>query len=130
MLHDELNSYFSRIEEACLTLVNCHFEKYDEEIISSDRSNLRIRVRFLNGFLVEINEAIILKNNKIQHLTYRYHFQDKTNRVIFRYDNTPHYPNLPNFPDHKHLPDKVVSVAKPSIPNFISAIKDYFSSIL
>ena len=58
MLHNELNDYISGIDKACLTLTNCHFEKYDEEIISPDRANLRIRVRFLNGYLIEINEVI------------------------------------------------------------------------
>ena len=38
----------------------------------------------------------------IDHLLYRYHFQDKNNDLIFRYVNTPHFPGLNTYPNHKH----------------------------
>jgi len=36
-------------------------------------------------------------------------------KVVFRYDNTPHFPDLEGFPHHKHLSDKVTGTEKPSI---------------
>jgi LPS O-antigen subunit length determinant protein (WzzB/FepE family) len=35
--------------------------------------------------------------------------------VIFRYDNTPHFPDLPSFPHHKHLPSQVIACTKPKL---------------
>ncbi len=32
--------------------------------------------------------------------------------MIFRYDNTPHFPSLPKFPHHKHLFDTVIAADK------------------
>lgn len=65
--------------------------------------------------MLEWNEAIIGGEGHVDHLAYRYHFQDKDNKVIFRYDNTPHFPGLKAFPNHKHLPDDVVPASRPSV---------------
>jgi Family of unknown function (DUF6516) len=35
-------------------------------------------------------------------ITYSYHWADADDRLITRWDNTPHFPNLPGFPDHIH----------------------------
>lgn len=45
---------------------------------------------------------------------YSYHYQRADASLIFRYDDTPHYPELPDFPHHKHLSkDKVAAVTLP-----------------
>jgi len=67
------------------------------------------------SFMLELCEAVIGEAGQIRHLGYRYHFQDKQNNLVFRYDNTPHFQNLENFPHHKHLADKVTGVEQPSI---------------
>jgi hypothetical protein len=64
---------------------------------------------------LELNEAVIVEAGHIKHLGYRYHFQTPKNDLVFRYDNTPHFPKLNNFPHHKHNKEKVVDVEKPSI---------------
>jgi hypothetical protein len=61
-----------------------------------------------------LNEALIFQA-KIEHLGYRYHLQDKNSELIFRYDNTPHFPDLPNFPHHKHNPAGTETSTSPSI---------------
>ena len=99
-------------------------KKYEEELLSRNRINLRIRIRFFTGQLLELNEAIIVTDNSLMHLGYRYHFQDNKNKIIFRYDNTPHYPGLKSFPHHKHTRINVISTAKPSILDVLNtAIK-------
>jgi len=89
-------------------------ELYEEEFLTSDRVNLRIRVRFYNGCLLQLNESVIF-HSELEHLGYRYHFQGKSNELIFRYDNTPHFPDLPNFPNHKHQKTGVEPSGSPSI---------------
>jgi len=114
MLHDILSHYLDSIESAVKSLSNVYIERYEVEIITFDRVNLRIRIRFGQGHMFELNEAVIIDDENVNHLGYRYHFQDGKNKLLFRYDNTPHFPELVTFPDHKHSEEKVISSEKPS----------------
>ncbi len=43
----------------------------------------------------------------------------RQNNLVFRYDNTPHYPDLTSFPHHKHLQNNVIVADEPFIINVI-----------
>ena len=120
--------YLGEVEAVLQSLKDCHLEKYEEEILTSQRANLRVRIRFSKGQLLELNEAVIVDGGSLKHLSYRYHFQGKNNKLIFRYDNTPHFPDLETFPHHKHLPNQVMPTEKPSITEVINEIKEYLST--
>ena len=119
MLHDILIQYLADVESAVQGLDNVYIERYEEEILASDRVNLRIRIRFAEGYLLELNEAVKIEAQRVRHLGYRYHLQNRENNLVFRYDNTPHYPNLDSSPHHKHLSVRVIPSDKPSIPSVI-----------
>ena len=125
MLHDILSQYLGNIEIAIRRLKSANVERYEEEVLTSSRANLRIRVRFLSGHLFEVNEALVIEANQLKHLDYRYHFQDQQNNLIFRYDNTPHFPDLKSFPHHKHLQNQVEDSDEPLI---LTVIKPIFIS--
>jgi hypothetical protein len=114
MPHDALLRYLQEIEAAIGSLRGCYVEIYEEEFLTPERVNLRIRVRFYNGCLLEINESVVHRE-RLEHLRYRYHFQGKNNELIFRYDNTPHFPGLPAFPHHKHHRTGVEPSDTPSV---------------
>ena len=116
MLHDLLIQYLDNVESAVQNLDDVYIERYEEEILTPDRVNLRIRVRFAKGHLLELNEALFIESGAIRSLGYRYHFQNINNTLVFRYDNTPHYPNLKTSPHHKHIANDVIPTEKPSIP--------------
>lgn len=120
--HSFLERYFAEIEVA-VTQLPAYAESYVEEILSSERANLRIRLRFQSGSLLEINEAIIVENGVLKTLGYRYHFQGAGSELVFRYDNTPHFPDLPSFPHHKHLRDAVVASSKPDLLDVLQEAK-------
>jgi hypothetical protein len=115
MLVDHLLKYLNEVEAAFSQLATGYIERYEEECLTPERVNLRIRVRFPKGHMLEWNEAMIGEEGHVEHLGYRYHFQDKDNKLIFRYDNTPHFPGLKAFPDHKHLPENVVPANRPTV---------------
>jgi hypothetical protein len=115
MLHKKLENYLNAVESAILQCDNIYVERYTEEILTPERANLRIRLRFSQGYLLEIHEAVIINHQQLQHLDYRYHCQDAQNCLVFRYDCTPHFPNLVNFPHHKHLPDNVIDSERPEV---------------
>ena len=116
MLHEALAAYLARVEQAILRCRSSYVERYVEEVIAPERVNLRIRLRFAQGHLLEINEAAIVEDDALVLLDYRYHCQDGRNRLIFRYDSTPHFPSLPGFPHHKHLPGEVIGSDRPDLP--------------
>jgi Family of unknown function (DUF6516) len=122
LLHNFLERYFAEIEEA-VTQLPAYAESYVEEILTAERANLRIRLRFQSGSLLEINEAIIVENGALKTLGYRYHFQRSGSELVFRYDNTPHFPDLPSFPHHKHLGDAVVASSKPDLLDVLQEAK-------
>jgi hypothetical protein len=122
MLRRLLESYLSEIEIAVAQLQNIQIDRYLEEALSPERLNLRIRIRFPNSNLLEISEAIQLITGNIVYLDYRYHYQNAENQLIFRYDNTPHFPDLPTFPHHKHLPNEVIAHPKPSLLQVLQEI--------
>lgn len=123
-LHDLLDAYLSLIESA-VTALPAYAESYVEEIITSERINLRIRLRFDSGNLLEINEAVTVEADTLAALGYRYHCQDKANVLIFRYDDTPHFPELPTFPHHKHTRDSVIAHNKPELLDVLNeAVKE------
>jgi hypothetical protein len=119
MLHETLAQYLARVEQAILQCSNAYVERYTEEILTPRRANLRIRLRFEQGHLLEINEAVVVVEGRLVPLDYRYRCQDAHNHVIFRYDSTPHFPGLRNFPHHKHLPDEVIGCEKPDIEQVV-----------
>jgi hypothetical protein len=115
MLHDILSRYLESIEAVVREINDAYIERYEEEILAFNRINLRIRVRFKSGYLFELNEAAIVEVDQFRRLNYRYHFQNSQNNLVFRYDNTPHFPDLESFPHHKHLSNDVVSSDEPSV---------------
>ncbi len=124
MLLKILSDYLNQIEQAIENGQNVYVERYQEEILTPKRVNLRIRLRLNQTHLLEVNEAIIIKNNQLEFLDYRYHFQDEDNKLVFRYDSTPHFPNLPTFPHHKHLPNDVISSQKPDLIQVLIEARD------
>jgi hypothetical protein len=115
MLLDHLLKYLESVERAIRKLKGAYVERYEEEILTVNRVNLRIRVRFPTGHMMELNEAIICEENQIMHVGYRYHFQDRKNSLVFRYDDTPHFPELGTYPHHKHTAEGTVAVRQPTI---------------
>ncbi len=120
MLHEALTDYLASADRAIRQRSTTYVERYTEEILTPERVNLRVR-------LLEINEAVTVENGSLVSLDYRYHCQDEQNRLLCRYDSTPHYPDLTSFPHHKHLPDAVVPSAKPDIEQVIKEAADAVS---
>ena len=62
---------------------------------------IRGDVYFANDSLLHFRELVDLELNPPR-LMYSYHYQRADATLVFRYDDTPHYPDLPGFPHHKH----------------------------
>ena len=115
MSHNSFRDYFDQIDQLLESYPNVYVENYNAIILSSERANLKLRLRFYFKYLLSISEALVVADDQIAVIDYRYHFQDGQTNLIFRYDNTPHFPSLSSVPHHKHLADRVVSSDQPSI---------------
>lgn len=73
MLHNLLSQYLAEVEAAIHQLKKVYIERYLEEILTPNRINLGIRIRFHCGHLLELNEAIIFEKGHIKHLFHILH---------------------------------------------------------
>ncbi len=125
MPRDLFLDYFDDIEQRLIGIPNLYVEQFNAVIISTDRANLKLRLRFKLRYLLAVSEAIVLRDRQMTFLDYRYHFQDIQNNLIFRYDSTPHFPDLSTFPHHKHLPDNVIACDKPKLPEVLEEVLEF-----
>jgi len=54
---------------------------------------------------------------------YAYHYQSADKVLIFRYDNSPHFPDLPSAPHHKHTASSVISATSPDLASVLKEIE-------
>jgi hypothetical protein len=123
----DIFDYFEEIQTLIKALSKVEIERY-EEALSSERGNLRIRLRFFNNALLEISEAVHIMKGTFTWLSYRYHYQNPDGSTIFRYDNTPHHPDVDTYPDHKHAGQSVLGAARPGIEKVLSEVKEHITS--
>ena len=120
-----IQAYLDEVEQVLLNCSNTYVEEYSAIILTTERVNLRIRIRFGLKYLLPVSEALVIVDNQITYIDYRYHFQDEQNSLIFCYDSTPHFPNLPTFPHHKHLFDNVIASDKPHIADVLQEVMEF-----
>jgi hypothetical protein len=52
-------------------------------------------------------------------------FQNDANVLMFRYDDTPHFPALSTFPHHKHMRKTVIAHNKPDLLNVLQEAAEW-----
>lgn len=109
-LEDTISFYFGFIKTYSL----------NKKIYNEYQGYITGKIEFNDGFLLDFTEVKnIDKANKVK---YRYHFQF-VDKLIFRYDNAPHFRDLPNSPHHKHLQDDtVISTEEVGLDNVLLEI--------
>ncbi len=115
--------YFEQIRQAVKAFAGAQVERYQEQLLTATRANLRIRLRLLDNSFLEISEALTVEEEDLSWLSYRYHWQDPTGRLILRYDNAPHHQETETYPHHKHVAETVVASQRPSVPDLLKEIQ-------
>ena len=76
------------------------------EIYEDARTNyegfIKAKINFVGNSFLEFREYVNTGGSKVKTYAYSYHYQ-KSDKLVFRYDNTPHHPQIESFPHHKHL---------------------------
>jgi hypothetical protein len=98
-----LNRYLHRLYDTIISRGYVEIERLDFDELSGRQGIIEGRLKFHDGSLLDFDEVIIFRNEQIIKLRYAYHYQNESGKVIFRYDNAPHYPNILTYPHHKHV---------------------------
>lgn len=83
------------------------------------------------GFTLNIAEYVIVKNNAISCIKYRYHLQDKNEKLIFRWDNAPHHGNISTHPFHVHCHDGTIQPSQEmNLATLLSGLDNILESFI
>lgn len=98
------------------------------EYSNPETAHIRARITFPNESYLEFYEYIEQAGKEdLQIKTYSYHWADRNNHPIRRWDNTKHFPKLKNFPHHVHIRENEVA---PGAPTNIFAVLDEIAKII
>ena len=116
-----INDYFNEINKTIISFLPI-IKNYSktEKIHSNKKGYLQGKIIFKDDSILSFME---LKDIEKQHKNkYSYHFMDKSNNLIFRYDNAEYHPDINSFPHHKHIPDKIIEATEPELINILIEI--------
>ena len=117
--------YFESVKDRILTDSFVIDFKILKTVDRSNNGHMRARIIFSDDSNLEFSEFIEQSSeNEIRLVTYSYHWSDKNDNLIRRWDNALHFPKLKNFPHHIHdgKTDKVTSGAPTNIFTIIDEI--------
>ena len=89
-------------------------ELIDEELVKV----IKIKAKVSDDTILFIHEIFRINSHK-----YSYHWQEKNEKIIIRWDNSPHWKNLNTFPYHKHIEDNVLPCPKMTVSDVIDEIE-------
>ncbi|MBI3797690.1 MAG: hypothetical protein HY268_12085 [Deltaproteobacteria bacterium] len=96
-----IEDYFRQVETliAAAGIVHSSSLTYDKR--STSIGFIRGEIYFLDSSLLHLREFVNVEHG-IERYMYAYHYQRPDGTLVFRYDNSPHFPTLSTFPHHKH----------------------------
>jgi hypothetical protein len=113
LVDDYFLSIHTLLEQSPIVLSSClTFDKRSQSI-----GFIRGDIYLLDGSLLHVREFMAVQQT-IDRYMYVYHYQDANGMLLFRYDNTPHFPDIPTFPHHKHAGSEssVIAANAPDLP--------------
>jgi hypothetical protein len=84
---------------------------------------LRGDVLIKDGSRLHLRELVTTEPS-VQRVSYTYHYQSADGMMVFRYDDTDHFPKLPSAPHHKHTGEKdVIAANAPDLQSVLNEIE-------
>lgn len=102
------------------------FEQYSNiisnyEIVTweSEPTSYRFKARiiFTDGSYLAIKDYLISESRK-----YAYHWQDKEEKRVIRWDNAPHWKDIDTYPHHRHENSEVFSSREVTLEDVMNEI--------
>ena len=123
-----LNEYLNRFRKGIQKIENYGYADFigiEEEIRANKQAILNVKVVLINQSVLHIKEYLDAKY-RISRVSYAYQYQDRTGRLIFRYDNAAHRPSL-GFNEHKHSSDGTIYEA--TLPDKFDFVDEVISHL-
>lgn len=115
-----IEEYFQWVENILREFPIIRAYALSKKIYNNQQGMISGKIVFENGSRLDFLEVI--DTGEDAKLKYRYHFMNKSNTLIFRYDNAPHHPQIKSFPHHKHLPKSIKTSVEPSLRDVLLEI--------
>lgn len=117
-----LSRYMHRLYDTIISRGYVEIERLSFDEMPGCQGVIEGRLKFHDESLLDFDETILLRDEQIVKLRYAYHYQNKSGEIIFRYDNTPHYPNILTYPHHKHVGSAVEPAQPPDLSEVLHEI--------
>jgi len=131
-MRSKLERYLARLHDTILSRRGLEVE----ELEITDRSDqpgrtseFHARLRFWDGSLLEVEEALTTDRHLIIKVYYAYHCQRADGSLVLRYDNAPHHPELPTHPHHKHIGERVIAAEAPDLSQVLREIEQIINAL-
>ena len=120
---EQITDYFEhivRLLDSC-RVVQSHDVRPQPRTVTE--GYLRGEVLFTDGTRLHFRELVSVEPT-IQLISYAYQYMREDGALIFRYDNTDHFPNLPAAPHHKHIGEtEVITADAPDLQSVLREIE-------
>ena len=63
-----IQAYLDKVEQLLLNSSNIYVEEFSAVILTEDRANIRVRIRFSLRYLLAISEILVVVNNQITYI--------------------------------------------------------------
>lgn len=119
----EVTSYFRRLNTWIARCRTVEAQEVRAEKRTPVQGYLRGELVFKDGSRLHFRELVTTEPSVIL-VSYTYQYMQADGTLIFRYDDTDHFPNLPGAPHHKHLSEtEVVAAQPPSLQTVLREIE-------
>jgi len=119
-----IDAYFHTIENYICSYPIVVTHEFHLTHLSPFTAYIEGSVVFTDGSQLFFFEFLRLKKGTVIKEKYRYHYVNRYNELIFRYDNAPHHRKIKTFPDHKHFQGKVLEAKKPGLKEILKEIEE------
>lgn len=119
-----IEDYFRLVETYLVAASIVHSASMTYDKRSTYIGFIRGVLYFLDGSQLHIREFVNVENG-VERYMYAYHYQRPDGVLVFRYDNSPHFPALSTFPHHKHEASEahVVEATLPDLQTVLAEIQ-------
>ena len=126
-----IEAYLQSLLAAVAASPNVHSSEVALDQRGPQAGLVRGDIYHADGSWLHFRELIDLEAEPAR-LMYSYHYQRRDASLVFRYDDTPHYPDLPNFPHHKHdgREENVIPVTPPDLPVVLAEVERVTTDLL
>lgn len=124
-----IEDYFASIQALVQTLILAQPPEISCNRREREIGFLRGDLVFRDGSRLHFREFVHIKRNQpVNRYMYVYQYMQADGKLIFRYDDTDHFPNLPTAPHHKHIGETdVIAAQAPTLQTVLQEIEHLIS---